>query len=105
MTYFMQKSGAAFLKLTVTAFVIMVGFAWAEDGITLSSDELEALIKGATRSGNTLVAHIILHSKMMATTVFDWTQRKPIVWKRVHGGSRLIPSVGNRIEVGNTVGT
>ena len=51
MTYFMQKSGAAFLKLTVTAFVIMVGFAWAEDGITLSSDELEALIKGATRSG------------------------------------------------------
>ena len=48
---FMQKVGAAFLKLLPIALVIMAGFAWAEDGKPLSADELEALIKGGTRAG------------------------------------------------------
>jgi len=51
MTYFMQKSGATFLRLMATSLVIMAGFAWAEDGTTLSADELETLIKGGTRAG------------------------------------------------------
>lgn len=51
MTHFIRKSGAAFLKLLPIALVIMVGFAWAEEGAILSAEELEALIKGATRAG------------------------------------------------------
>ena len=50
MTHFIRKSGAAFLKLLPIALVIMVGFAWAEEGAILSAEELEALIKGATRA-------------------------------------------------------
>jgi hypothetical protein len=41
---------------------------------------------------------------MMAAIVFDWTQRKSIVRKKVHGGLRVIAFVGNRIEVENTAG-
>jgi hypothetical protein len=51
MTRFLNKSGTTFLKLLPIALVIMAGTAWAEDGTTLSADELEALIMGATRSG------------------------------------------------------
>jgi len=51
MTYFKQKFGAAFIKLLPIALVIMAGSAWAEDGTILSAEELEALIKGATRAG------------------------------------------------------
>ena len=105
MTHFIRKSGAAFLKLLPIALVIMVGFAWAEEGAILSAEELEALIRELLGQGNTPEAHITSRSRKMATIVFDWTQRKPIVLKRVLGGSRVIPSVGNRIEVGNTVGT
>ena len=51
MTNFMIKTGAVFFKLLPIALVIMAGFAWAEDGNVLSSEELGALIKGATRAG------------------------------------------------------
>lgn len=51
MTYFMQKSGATFLKLLPIILVIMAGFVWAEDGKPLSAEELETLIKGGTRAG------------------------------------------------------
>ena len=51
MRHFMQKSGATFLKLLPIILVIMTGFAWAEDGKPLSAEDLETLIKGATRAG------------------------------------------------------
>ena len=51
MTHFAHKAGATFLKLLPIALVIMVRIAWAEDGTILSAEELEALVKGATRAG------------------------------------------------------
>jgi hypothetical protein len=51
MARFFKRSGTTFLKMLLMAFVIMAGFAWAGDGTILSADELEALIKGATRAG------------------------------------------------------
>jgi hypothetical protein len=51
MIHFIQKSGAIFLKLLSMVLVLLAGFAWAKDGTILSADELEALIKGATRAG------------------------------------------------------
>ena len=51
MARFFKRSGTTFLKMLLMAFVIMTGFARAGDGTILSADELEALIKGATRAG------------------------------------------------------
>ena len=51
MTRFFKKFGDTLLKLLPIVLVFLAGFAWAEDGTILSADELEALIKGATRAG------------------------------------------------------
>ena len=51
MTHFLRKSGITLLKLLLMALLLLAGFARADDGTILSADEIESLIKGATRAG------------------------------------------------------
>ena len=51
MTLFIQKSCLTLLKMLPLVLMLLAGSALAEDETILSADELEYLIKGATRAG------------------------------------------------------
>ena len=51
MTNFIQKYCVTMHKMLPMVLMLLAGFAWAGDGTILSADELESLIKGATRAG------------------------------------------------------